>query len=137
MGLDKINAYLEKRSILRFLESIRESGERAAKIVNDMLNFSRRSELHFVPVNMDELLDTTVRLAASDYDLKKKYDFKLVRMERDYDPQLGPVQCDKTEIEQVFLNLLRNAAQAMADHATELAAIQSLFILFGIQNVKK
>jgi len=54
-----------------------------------------------------------VRLAASDYDLKKKYDFKQVEIVRDFDPALELVVCDHTEIEQVFLNLVKNAAQAM------------------------
>jgi signal transduction histidine kinase len=54
-----------------------------------------------------------LRLAASDYDLKKKYDFSQVEIVRDFDPQLEWVVCDQTEIEQVFLNLIKNAAQAM------------------------
>ena len=63
-------------------------------------------------------LETVLRLAASDYDLKKKYDFKRIRIERAYDPALRLVYCDKTEIEQVILNLLKNAAQAMAEEET-------------------
>ena len=61
------------------------------------------------------MLETVLRLAASDYDLKKKYDFKRIAINRDYDPALRLVYCDKTEIEQVILNLLKNAAQAMAE----------------------
>lgn len=114
LNLDLVNRYLEQRGILRFLEGIREAGTRAAKIVSDMLAFSRRSESHFSRVDLSETLETAVRLAASDYDLKKKYDFKQIRIERDYDPTLNPVPCDKTKIEQVILNLVKNAAQAMA-----------------------
>lgn len=116
--LEKGHQYFETRGILKFLNLIQEAGSRAAKIVSDMLAFSRRSELHFLPVNLAEMLDTTVELASSDYDLKKKYDFKQVTIERDYDPTLESVECDKTEIEQVVLNLIKNAAQAMAENAT-------------------
>ena len=105
--------YLQERSILQFLEGIREAGLRAAKIVTDMLAFSRRSECRFTQVDPEELLDTVVRLATNDYDLKKNYDFKQIRIERDYDPDLKLINCDKTEIEQVLLNLIKNAAQAM------------------------
>ena len=115
IDLDRLHRYLEQRQILRFLEGIREAGARAAKIVADMLSFSRRSESHFALVEVEEMLETVLRLAASDYDLKKKYDFKRIAINRDYDPALRLVYCDKTEIEQVILNLLKNAAQAMAE----------------------
>jgi len=50
--------------------------------------------------------------------LKKKYDFKQVEVERDYDPALETLVCDHTEIEQVLLNLIKNSAQAMAEGGT-------------------
>jgi PAS domain S-box-containing protein len=115
IDLERLNRYLEQRRVLHFLEGIREAGARAAKIVADMLSFSRRSESRFAPVDLADLLETVLRLAASDYDLKKKYDFKRIAIQRDYDPTLRVVYCDKTEIEQVILNLLKNAAQAMAE----------------------
>ncbi len=113
--LESIRCYLEKREIFRFLENIRVSGERASHIVENMLSFSRRSESRKVPVNMVNLLDKAVELANHDYDLKKKFDFRDIHIVRDYQPDLPPVPCVSTEIEQVILNLLRNAAQAMSD----------------------
>ncbi|MCP5158218.1 MAG: PAS domain S-box protein [Gammaproteobacteria bacterium] len=118
VDLDRLNRYLEQRRVLHFLEGIREAGARAAKIVADMLSFSRRSESRFAPVDVEDLLETVLRLAASDYDLKKKYDFKRISIHRDFDSRLRVVHCDKTEIEQVILNLLKNAAQAMAEDGT-------------------
>lgn len=123
IDLDRLHRYLEQRQILRFLEGIREAGGRAAKIVADMLSFSRRSESYFALVDVEEMLETVLRLAASDYDLKKKYDFKRIAIARDYDPALRLVYCDKTEIEQVILNLLKNAAQAMAEEGTPAPVI--------------
>lgn len=114
-NLQTVRAYLEKREIFRFLENIRVSGERASRIVENMLNFSRRSESRKLPVNLAELLDKTVELAAHDYDLKKKFDFRHIRIVRQYESDLAPVACVATEIEQVVLNLLRNAAQAMSE----------------------
>jgi PAS domain S-box-containing protein len=123
INLDRLNRYLEQRRVLHFLEGIREAGARAAKIVADMLSFSRRSESRFAPVDVEDLLETVLRLAASDYDLKKKYDFKRITIERDFDPRLRAVHCDKTEIEQVILNLLKNAAQAMAEDGARAPTI--------------
>jgi len=118
IDLDRLHRYLERRGIPRFLEGIREAGTRAAKIVADMLSFSRGGAVRFTPVEAEELLETVLRLAASDYDLRKKYDFKRIAIERDYDHVRHLVYCDKTEIEQVILNLLKNAAQAMAEMGT-------------------
>ncbi|BBO76298.1 hypothetical protein DSCW_37150 [Desulfosarcina widdelii] len=113
--LETIRNYLEKREILRFLDNIRVSGERASHIVENMLSFSRRSESRKAPVDLSGLLDKAVELAAHDYDLKKKFDFRHIRIERRYDAGMPFVPCAATEIEQVVLNLLRNAAQAMRE----------------------
>jgi len=127
LGLDLalVQRYMESRSILQFLDRIQESGDRAANIVADMLSFSRCSELHFEPLDPAELMEKALRLASSDFDLRKKYDIKRVVIERDYDPELGPVECDRTEIEQVLLNLVVNAAHAMASqpHPAEASKI--------------
>ena len=112
--LEGVRDYLERRGIIRFIEAIRESGERASKTVSDMLNFSRKSPSQKTFVCLAELLDRTVTLAAQDYDLKKKYDFRSIEIVRDYTHALPPVFCTPPQIEQVILNLLRNAAQAMA-----------------------
>jgi signal transduction histidine kinase len=110
--LQKIGCYLEKRGVMRFIEGIRLSGERASTTVADMLNFSRRSDSRIIPTRMEDLLEKTVALAAHDYDLRKKYDFREIRIVREYENGLPDVACMPTEIEQVMLNLLRNASQA-------------------------
>ncbi len=111
--LAALREYLRRREILEFLGAIRTSGERAAKIVNNMLSFARRTQNTSTPTNMAELLDRSVELASTDYDLKKKYDFRRIAILRDYEPDIPPVPCAPMEIEQVVLNLLKNAAQAM------------------------
>ncbi len=121
--LEGIRAYMIERGILDFVEGIRDAAERASRIVADMLTFSRRSGTELVPVALDEMLDAVVRLAGSDYDLKKKYDFRQIEIVRDYDPELEAVPCNQTEIEQVVLNLIKNAAQAMVEADSKLRRI--------------
>lgn len=110
--LASIRGYLEARGISRFIDGIRQSGERASTTVADMLRFSRPSDARLVPTAMEELLEKTVALAAHDYDLRKKYDFRQIEIVREYEDGLPPVPCVATEIGQVILNLLRNASQA-------------------------
>ncbi len=113
-SLEAVLSYMEARKITHFIEGIRASGERAHQIVANMLNFSRKSESRKEPVYLDDLLNKTISLAAHDYDLKKKYDFRHISIIREFEPNMKPVLCVSTEIEQVILNLLKNAAQAMA-----------------------
>ncbi|MES9966899.1 MAG: ATP-binding protein, partial [Sedimenticola sp.] len=114
MGLELATVwqYLEQREIGRFLQGITESGERAALIVQNMLQFSRKPEVVLQPENLALLVDATLELTAVDYDLQKKYDFRDIEIVRDYDSTVGPVPCIKSELQQVLLNLFRNAAQA-------------------------
>jgi len=114
MGIDLVNIrlYLEERGILRFLEGIRQSGERASVTVSDMLHFSRPSDARMAPTDLEALLEKTVALAAHDYDLRKKHDFREIEIIRDFEANLPPVPCVATEVGQVVLNLLRNASQA-------------------------
>ena len=115
-SFEDIRRYVENRGTITFLNNIREAGTRAAAIVSSLLEFSRKSESLPAGENIIAILDKSIELAASDYDLKKKYDFRHIEIIRDYAAGLPPVPCIRTEIEQVILNLLKNAAQAMASH---------------------
>ncbi|MET0012353.1 MAG: ATP-binding protein [Sedimenticola sp.] len=122
IDLDQLQHYLEKREIFRLMESMSQSGDRAGDIVNNMLRFSRKSEEGFEKVDLVDLIDRTLELAAVDYDMKKKYDFRSIEIARDYEADLPPLLCNPGEIQQVILNLLRNAAQAIYEHPRKHAA---------------
>ena len=112
LELEKVDEYFKQRGISNFLQGIKEAGERAGDIVNNMLQFSRKTTLTFTPEDIPSLLDRTLELAMVDYDLKKTYDFKNIEIVREYDASIEAVPCIASEIQQVLLNLLRNAAQA-------------------------
>ena len=117
--LESIKRYMENRKIYSMLEDINESGCRAAKIVDNMLGFARKSESMVSSNNIINLIDSILELACTDYDLKKKYDFRGIRITREYENDLPLVPCDSGKIQQVILNLLRNGAQAMQEAGTE------------------
>ena len=123
LDLHALNSYFDERGLNHFVEDIADSGKRAAKIVTDMLSFSRSSDTQLNASNLNELAEAAVRLAASDYDLKKNYNFKRIHIDRRYSEDLPPVACDGIQIEQVVLNLVKNAAHAMAAAATEKPVI--------------
>src|SRR3990167_5742962 len=111
--LEAIDRYLNAREIPRLLDGIQQAGSRAAKIVSHMLNFSRRSDRQLAPCQLPSLVDQAVEIASNDFDLTESFDFKSLTIVREYDPALGPVPGTANELEQVLLNLLKNAAQAI------------------------
>lgn len=113
IDLQKLQPYLEKRGILSTLEGIRDSGKKATQIISSMLQFSRRSESKMMPLSLPELVENALDLASKDYNLKKKFDFRNIRIVKKFDANLPMVSCTETEIEQVILNLLSNSAWAM------------------------
>jgi PAS domain S-box-containing protein len=114
-NLSQVNCYLERRHILAMLDMILDSGHRAARIVRNMLSFVRKSTDQKRPEDLAELMDQTLELAMNDYDLKKNYDFRQIEIVREYAHGTPKVLCESTKLQQVFMNLLKNGAQAMAE----------------------
>ena len=115
VDLAQVERYLKERKIDIFVRDIQGAAVRAAEIIRHMLDFSRRSESRRSVCDIAAVVDNALRLASSDYDLKKNYDFKSIEIVKDIPPDLPRCECTETEIEQVLLNLLRNAAQAMSE----------------------
>ncbi|WP_320006707.1 cache domain-containing protein [Maridesulfovibrio sp.] len=124
ISIDKINEYIEKRGISKILAGVRDSASRAAEIITNMLNFSRKTDVHRTSCRINDIADSAIALAEQDYDLKKKYDFRQIEISRNYADHLPYIVCAPTEIEQVMLNLLGNAAHAMSDSNTENPKIE-------------
>ncbi len=127
MDLERMQEYLHRRTVYSYLDSIQAAGERAANIVRTMLEFGRSNktaEKKFCDINT--ILEDALTLAASDYDLKKTYDFKKITLSRDYGNP-DKVYCARTEIEQVFLNIIKNATQAMSTNGNA-ENIQALIV---------
>jgi len=112
--LEKFDAYSKARKLGTFVSDIQTAAIRAAGIIRHMLDFSRRSESRRILCSIETIIDHAITLASNDFDLKKSFDFKRVTITRDYSPGIPQLNCTETEIEQVFLNLLRNSAQAMS-----------------------
>nr|WP_321400596.1 ATP-binding protein [uncultured Desulfobacter sp.] len=115
-SMETIQAFMESRGIFRMIDTINQSGRRIADIVDNMLSFARKEDSKISLNALEHLLDKTLNLAATDYNLKKEYDFKQIRITKAY--QMGgtpKVPCESSKIQQVLLNILRNGAQAMQE----------------------
>lgn len=119
LKLEAVTSYLEKRGVLDMLRSATESARRAAAIVDNILSFSRQSESKKSPRDLARLIEQTLALLDNDYDLEKGYDFRKIKIVRDFEAGLPQVPCEETKIQQVLLNILRNGAQAMRSHEAQ------------------
>ncbi len=112
-SLEAIQAYMEDRDLIKMMDSISEAGRRAAKIVDNMLSFSRKDEAHFAPNDIEGIIERSIELASNDYNLKQRFDFRHIRIIREIE-SFDPIPCESSQIQQVLLNLLSNSAQAIA-----------------------
>ena len=83
--------------------------EHLNKIVEQILDFARTTEPKFAPVNLNELIDELGLL------VRHKLANQNIRLVRELQPDLPSVMGDAPQLEQAFLNLILNAAEAMHD----------------------
>jgi signal transduction histidine kinase len=112
--IDAVQEYARQRELLKMMDLVVDSSLRAARIVRDMLSFSHKGKSDGERCDLATLLDDTLQMASKDFNLKKHYDFKNIRLIREYDSNLPAVFCQKNRIQQVFFNILNNGAQAMS-----------------------
>jgi two-component system, NtrC family, sensor kinase len=101
--------YLEEE-IPQAIEQTLEGVERVSRIVLSMKEFSHPGTNKKTAVNINRALENTITVARNEW----KY---VAELETDLDPNLPPVPCIPGEINQVFLNILVNAAQAIGETA--------------------
>jgi len=97
------------------LKVIHEQAERAGRIVRNLLTFARKEPSERSPVDLNDVIQRTLQLM--EYDLK----LKAIDIERDLRVALPEVLGDRHSLQQVVLNLLTNAAQAVAENRAGLA----------------
>lgn len=89
------------------VQHIYVQAERAARIVQGLLIFAREHKPERVLVNLNDVLQRTYQLRA--YQLRVDN----IKVVTKYDPHLPPTVADPHQLQQVFLNLINNAHQAM------------------------
>jgi len=91
----------------RALEQIRAQGRRCKEITHKLLSFARKTDSRIQDVQIDDLIEELVSLSAQ----KAKYSNVMINM--DLQPDLPAIRVSQTELQQVFLNLINNALDAM------------------------
>jgi signal transduction histidine kinase len=92
-------------TLRELIASCKQGTERVKKIVMDLRTFSRTDDIGLVQADLHQGIDSTLNL------LEKEYRGR-IRVHREYG-DLPPVECYPGQVNQVFMNLLQNAAQAI------------------------
>ena len=88
-----------------------EEADRIVKLVDRMEVFSDERPVDREPINIHVVLEHVKRLAQSGF-------ARHIKFVEDYDPSLPPVLANRDQLVQVFLNLVKNAAEAIGESAT-------------------
>lgn len=113
ISLDAIRRYLEERKILTMVEEIKEAGTRAAKVIVNMLNFSRKSGDKKVFCSIPDIVERAIEIADEKLCTEEGCDFRKISFVKEFQEGLPYVLCYSSELEQVLLNLMRNSAQSI------------------------
>jgi len=95
------------------LQRILDAGNRARDLVKQILSFSRESEVELKPIKVQEILADSLNMVRSTLPSS-------IEMHYDLDLEIAPIMGDKTQLQQIILNLCNNAKQAIGDKVGRL-----------------
>jgi PAS domain S-box-containing protein len=92
-----------------FVKKLYKQAQRTHRVVQNLLSFARQRKPQKQKVDIRKVLDET--LALRDYDLRVSN----IHLEREIEANLPSVTADPHQLEQVFLNIINNAVDAMLE----------------------
>ena len=105
---------------------ITEETDRIVKLLNGMEIFSDRPQLDRTPVNIHEVLDRVLAIARNGF-------AQNMRLVADFDPSLPPIYGDHDQLIQIFLNLVKNAAEAMVPNGPDPEIVVTTAYKHGVR----
>lgn len=92
-----------------FVQEIKQESKRCVKIVQNLLDYARVPHLTKVPTDINVLLDQIIDFAAGHTDMEN------VELIKEHGRDIPVIEVDRDQLRQVVMNLILNAAVAMAD----------------------
>jgi two-component system, NtrC family, sensor kinase len=104
---------------LEAAQMIKHEADRAVSVIRDLLTFARKTGPRSVPIDMNSLIEQTMRLRT--YGLRTAG----IEMKQDLSPSLPRVRGDDRQLQQVLLNLVVNAEHAVANCARRIITLRT------------
>jgi two-component system cell cycle sensor histidine kinase/response regulator CckA len=101
-----LHMQLTDPSVLELVDDVRDAAERGARLTHQLLSFSRRSPTQPVSVDLNALIRQSERML-------RRLVGEDIRLTTKLAPELGRVYADPSQIEQVLMNLVVNARDAL------------------------
>jgi two-component system NtrC family sensor kinase len=92
-----------------YLEKLYKQAQRTHHIVQNLLSFARQHKPERTPVELNQILEDTLTLREYDMNLNN------IRIHRQFSDDLPPIGGDFHQLQQVFLNILNNAVDAIGE----------------------
>lgn len=119
--LSDIRSYVQARGLPDLFDHIQSAGLHAADIIKNMLSFSRKGEGQYTRENLPELMARTLGLVKNAFKLERQVDFQKIRFRQTVSEDFPKIRCESAKIQQVFLNILKNGAEAMCGNPADVA----------------
>jgi PAS domain S-box-containing protein len=103
------------------LDLMETETRRISRIVSNLLSFSRQNRFELKPVDLNRVLEKSLFLSSNLMKLNR------VKIETHLDPRLPPVLASEDQMQQVFMNLISNALEAMENSEGGLLTIVSQY----------
>jgi PAS domain S-box-containing protein len=88
--------------------------KRIELLIKSLLNFAKPPQLQLMPTDLNDLLEKTITFSLK-HPLLSSNSSSRIKILRDFDPRLPETMADPMQLQQVFLNLMFNAIEAMTD----------------------
>ena len=107
--LEKDPEFIHREKFLALTSSILQSVDRVKNITHRLLGFARRMDVQFELLSLNEVVQEVLTF------LEKEAFHRSIHLELDLAPDLPQIYSDKGQLQQVFLNILNNAFEAVPD----------------------
>ncbi len=130
--LDEVKALPGEDSLTEYLNVIIKQVDRLTGILDSLKGFGKPVAPRTAPVNLHSILDEALTIMAPDIKKHK------VKVRRDYDPSMPEVEADEAGLSGVFINLIKNAVEAMPEGGALILStgIPSDFLFSSIKTEK-
>lgn len=95
------------KEYIKSVDKIEDHVERARKVTHNMLGFARRMEHRLDDVDINNVLNQTIEL------LQNHAQINNIAIQKDLQPDLPIIASDQSQLQQVFLNMINNAIDAI------------------------